>query len=68
MIKLTRYDNKPVFINAELIQFVESKPDTIITLTTGEVLIVKESAEEVSDLIINYKQAIHGPNQRKDRR
>lgn len=68
MIKLTRYDNKPVFINADLIQFVESKPDTIITLTTGEVIIVKESAEEVSGLIISYKQAIHSPNHPKDRR
>jgi Uncharacterized protein, possibly involved in motility len=38
MIRLTRYDNKELFVNAELIQFVESKPDTIITLTNGEKL------------------------------
>jgi flagellar protein FlbD len=61
MIKLTRYDGKEVFVNAELIQFVESKPDTIITLTSGEKIIVKESADKVIALIIHYKQVIHQP-------
>jgi len=61
MIKLTHYDNKELFVNAELIQFVESKPDTIITLTTGEIFVVKESQEEVVKRIIHYKQIIHQP-------
>ncbi len=61
MIKLTRYDNKEFFVNAELIQFVESKPDTIITLVSGERIIVKESAEEVNRRVIRYKQLIHQP-------
>ena len=61
MIKLTRYDNKEFFVNAELIQFVESKPDTIITLTSGEKLIVKESADDVIRAVIAYKQKIHQP-------
>jgi flagellar protein FlbD len=59
MIRLTRYDNKELFVNAELILFVESKPDTILTLTTGEKIIVKESQEEVVDRIVSYKQTIH---------
>jgi flagellar protein FlbD len=59
MIKLTRYDNKEFFVNAELIQFVESKPDTIITLTSGEKLMVKEPVEQVISKIIQYKQTIH---------
>lgn len=58
MIRLTRYDNKKFFVNAELIQYVESKPDTIITLTSGERLIVKESEAEVIDLVIRYKRDI----------
>jgi flagellar protein FlbD len=67
MIRLTRYDNKELFVNAELIQFVESKPDTIITLTNGEKLIVKESAEEVIKRVIQYKQMIHQvPLKQKD--
>jgi flagellar protein FlbD len=66
MIKLTRYDDKEVFVNAELIQFVESKPDTIITLTSGEKIIVKESADKVVSLIIQYKQTIHQPPREKN--
>lgn len=59
MVKLTRYDNKEFFVNAELIQFVESKPDTIITLISGEKIIVKEVPDEVINKIIHYKQVIH---------
>jgi len=59
MITLTKYDSKELVVNAELIQFVESKPDTIITLTTGERIIVKETKEEVINRIIRYKQLIH---------
>ncbi len=65
MIKLTRYDNKELFVNAELILFVESRPDTIVTLTTGEKLIVKETREEVIDRIVHYKQVIHQPPAKK---
>ena len=61
MIKLTRYDNKELFINAELIKFIESKPDTIITLTSGEILVVKEPADAVAELVIEYKKNIHQP-------
>jgi len=64
MIRLTRYDNKKFFVNAELIQYVESKPDTIITLTSGERLIVKEPESEVVDLVMRYKRAIHEPLKR----
>jgi len=59
MIKLTRFDNKEFFVNAELIQFVESRPDTIITLVSGEKIIVKEPAEEIVNKVIHYKQTIN---------
>lgn len=59
MIKLTRYDGKEITINAELIQSVESTPDTIITLTTGQRFIVKDSPEEVKAKVIAYKRLMH---------
>ena len=65
MIKLTRFDNREFYVNAELVQFVESKPDTIITLTSGEKVIVKENTERVIELIIDYKQKIHLPSRLK---
>jgi len=58
MIKVTRLNNKEFFVNAELILYVEEKPDTIITLTNGEVFTVKESAEQVVERIIDYKRKI----------
>lgn len=58
MIKLTRGDGKEIVLNAELIQYVEASPDTIITLTTNQKLIVKEKIDEVVRRVINYKKEI----------
>ena len=58
MIKVTRINGEEYVLNAELIQYVESKPDTIITLTTKERLIVKESVEEIIRRIIEYGRAL----------
>jgi len=53
-------------VNAELIKFVESTPDTLITLTTGEKIMVRETLEEVVDRAILYGRrircfAVHAP-------
>ena len=45
-------------INAELIQTIEETPDTVITLTTGQKLVVKEGADEVIEKVISYKRQI----------
>ena len=56
MIKLTRLDGEPFILNAELIKYVESRPDTFITLTTGERLVVEQSPREVMHLALQYQQ------------
>jgi flagellar protein FlbD len=56
MIKLTRLGGEPFILNAELIQYVESRPDTYVTLTSGERVVVAESAEEVLRRAIAYQQ------------
>ena len=58
MIKLTRFDGTKVTLNAELIVTIEETPDTIISLTTGQKFVVKESEPEVVDKIISYRQQI----------
>jgi len=58
MIKLTRLNGEEFVINAQLIQSIESRPDTFITLTSAERLIVKESVEEVVKRSIAYSRAI----------
>ncbi|QDS95858.1 Flagellar protein (FlbD) [Roseimaritima multifibrata] len=56
MIKLSRLDGEPFILNADLIRYVESRPDTFITLTTGERLVVAESMDEVVDRSVRYQQ------------
>lgn len=51
MIHLTRLNNQPLVVNADLIKFIEKSPDTVITLVTGEKLVVRESVEEVLNRI-----------------
>ena len=58
MIQLTRLHNKPLIVNSDLIKFVEQSPDTVITLITGEKLLVRESAEDVLELIVGFRRSI----------
>ena len=61
MIKVHRLNGQIVVINAELIESIESAPDTIINLYTNNRLIIKESMDEVYGLIMEYKRAVHSP-------
>jgi len=59
VIKLTHLGGEAFVLNAELIQYVEARPDTFITLTTGERLVVAESMDEVLRRAVAYQQAKH---------
>jgi flagellar protein FlbD len=58
MIALHRLDNQPIVVNSDLIEFVESIPDTIITLTSGNKFIVRETVAEVLQAIVNFRRAL----------
>jgi flagellar protein FlbD len=58
MIRLTRLNNQPLTVNSDLIKFVEQSPDTLITLVTGEKIVVRESAEEVLALFIEFRRSV----------
>lgn len=58
MIKVTRLNDKEFVINTEIIEFIESTPDTVITTTTGKKVIVKEGVDEVIDRVIAFKKRI----------
>jgi len=58
MIQLTRLNNQPLLINSDLIKFPERSPDTMLTLLTGEKVIVRETPEEVLKKVIAFRQAI----------
>ena len=54
MITLTKINGNSFVVNAELIKFVEVTPDTMITLTTGDRFIVKETTVDVVRKVVDY--------------
>ncbi len=58
MITVTRLDKRVVVVNAELIKMIEATPDTIITLTSGDMLLVRESVDEVVRRAIDYARQV----------
>ena len=58
MIKVTRLNDSELVINTDLIEFVEAIPDTIISLTTGKKIMVKESIDEIIGRVEDFKRGI----------
>lgn len=58
MINVTRLDNREFTLNADLIEVIESHPDTYIRLLNGNSYLVRESRAEVIERVIAYRQAI----------
>lgn len=58
MIHLTRMNRTPMVLNADLIEHLESTPDTVISLTNGQKIIVKESPDEIVRKVIEYRREI----------
>jgi flagellar protein FlbD len=55
VIKVTRLDNSSLIINADLIEFVESIPETIVSLTTGKKIMVREAADEIIMRVTEFR-------------
>lgn len=58
MIQLTRLNKSEIMINSDLIQYVEETPDTVITLTNGQKIVVVEPALEIVNKVVEYKRRI----------
>jgi flagellar protein FlbD len=58
MVKLTRINGKEFYLNPHIIEYIESVPDTLISLLDGTTIYVKESPEQVIDRIIEYRKKI----------
>ncbi len=56
MIELTRLNNEKIVVNADLVEFLERTPDTLVTTSTGKKLMVKETIDEVIEKVIAYHQ------------
>lgn len=58
MINLTKLNNIPLIVNVDLIETVECTPDSVITMTNGKKMVVKDSVEEIIEKTIVYKNKI----------
>ncbi len=58
MIRLTRLNHQPIVVNAELIEYLETTPDTVISLVNGQKMAVLETLDQVMAEIINYQREI----------
>ena len=62
MIRLTRLNHAPMVLNSDLIEHIDVTPDTVITLTNGQILRVLESADEVVERSVEFRRRISSTN------
>ena len=58
MIQVTRINHVPLVLNADLIEHIETTPDTVISLTNGQKFVVLESSDEVIRRVVDFRRAI----------
>jgi flagellar protein FlbD len=58
VIRLTRLNNQQFAVNSDLIKFIENAPDTVLTLTNAEKIVVLETTEQVVEKIIAFRRAV----------
>jgi len=63
MIRLTRLNRAALVLNSDLIEHIDVTPDTVITLTTGQILRVLESADEVVQRVVDFRRRVLGPEE-----
>ena len=61
MIRLSRLNRVELILNSDLIEQIEETPDTVIVLTTGQIVRVRESAREVIERIVEFRRRIGCP-------
>jgi flagellar protein FlbD len=59
MISLTRPNGSPIVLNGDLIETIEANGETIVTLTTGNVVVVRDSPQEIAEKVTAFKRAIY---------
>ena len=62
MVEVTKMNGEKILVNPQLFEIVEETPDTVITMTTGKKIIVKESRQMVKNLVKSYKRECSSAN------
>ncbi len=61
MIKLTRLNMREFVVNAEMIEFVEALPDTMVSLVSGKKFFVAETVDQVIERVVDYRRQCQKP-------
>jgi flagellar protein FlbD len=56
LIHVTRLNHAPLVLNSDLIEHIETTPDTVVSLTNGQKYVVKESAEEIVEKVVEFRR------------
>jgi len=67
MIKVTRLNDSTLMINVDMIQSLQAIPETVITFTNNNKIMVKEPLEEVSQRIVEYQRTIYSNSNGKNK-
>ena len=59
MIRVTRINHTPLILNSDLIEHIESTPDTVISLNNGQKYVVMEAAEDVVEKVVEFRRRIY---------
>ena len=59
MIEVTKINGVKILVNPHLLEIVEETPDTVLTLTTGRKIIVKESRQDIKNLVKLYRKEFY---------
>ena len=68
MIHLTRINQQALVLNSDLIEHIQVTPDTVITMTNGQKLVVADSADAVVEKIVAFRRSIYGIYREPDHR
>ncbi len=60
MIQLTKINNTSIVLNSDLIEYIEETPDTVITLTNNDRVVVQERMTEIIDKIVHFRRQVSG--------
>jgi flagellar protein FlbD len=59
MIRVTRLNHTPLILNSDLIEHLETTPDTVISLTNGQKYVVLETAEDIVELVVDFRRRLY---------
>lgn len=67
MIPLTRLDGRSIVVNADMIQWIEQTPDTVISLVHGDKVLVREAMEEIVSRVVSFKRRVNEQSPTQER-